>query len=571
MQPSGRVLIRAVRDAGGHVAVLAVAGVLGAAAELLLPAALGRAVDAVLGLGGSAGAVLGLRGSTGVWMTAAVALIVAAATAEILTGLAAAAGTARATAALRHRLTRRMFAMPQTAAARYPVGDLVARLSGQSTDAGSAAASVVGGVLSVLPPVGALVALALLDPWLAGTFLLGLLLLTLLLRGYAADASAATRGYQKAQGEMAARLAEALDGSRTIAAAGTLDRETARVLRRLPDLSTYGGATWTALASAAGRTALLSPLLLIAVIACGGTLLVAGRLTPGELLAAVQYALLGSGLGAVLATVNRLVRARAGAGRIAEVLAEPAVPVGVRGLPPGPGVLRLERVTVRLDGRAALDAVDLTVPGGAVVAVVGRSGAGKSVLAAVAGGLREPDSGRVLLDGVPLAECAPAVLARTVGYGFERPVLVGATVGEAIAMGRPGGAAANRRAAAVAAVDDHIARLPAGYDTPLADTPLSGGERQRLGLARALRGDRLLILDDASSSLDSVTEARIAQSLTRHTAGRTRLVVTHRMTTAARADLVAWLDGGRLRGFAPHAALWADPGYRAVFTGETAP
>jgi ATP-binding cassette subfamily B protein len=558
MQPSSRVLIRATGDAGGHAVVLAAAGVLGAAAELLLPATLGRAVDAVLGI----------RGSATAWMTAAVALIVVAASAEILTGFVSAAGTARATAALRHRLARRMFALPQPVVTRYPVGDLVTRLSGQSTDAGSAAATVVGGVLSGLPPLGALVALALLDPWLAGTFLLGLLLLGLLLRGYAADATAAAHGYQTVQSEMAGRLAEALDGSRTIAAAGTLDRETARVLRRLPDLSAYGTGTWTALAAAGGRTALLSPLILIAVITCGGLLLGAGRLTPGELLAAVQYALLGSGLGAVLTTVNRMVRARTSAGRVAEVLAEPTVTEGTRRLPTGPGVLRLEQVTVLLDGHTALDSVDLTVPGGAVVAVVGRSGAGKSLLAAVAGGLREPDGGRVLLDGVPLVACSPAESATAVGYGFERPVLVGATVGEAIAMGRPGGGAATRRAAAVAAIDDYVARLPEGYDTPLADSPMSGGERQRLGLARALRGERLLILDDASSSLDTVTEARITDSLTRHAAGRTRLVVTHRRATAARSDLVVWLDGGRIRGYAPHAALWTDPAYRAVFAGE---
>lgn len=558
MQRSSRVLMQAVGDAGRHAVVLGVAGLLGAAAELLLPAALGRAVDAVLGVGGSAG----------VWLTAAVAAIAVAASAEIVTDLATGIGTARATAGLRHRLVRRIFAMPQPVAARYPVGDLVARLSGQSADAASAAAAVVGGVLSTVPPVGSLVALALLDPWLAVTFLFGLLLLGMLLRGFAADSSAAARGYQAVQGTIAGRLAEALEGSRTIAAAGTLDRETARVLRRLPELSAYGTGTWTALAAAAGRTAVLAPLTLIAVIACGGALLGAGRLTPGELLAAVQYAALGTGLGAVLATVHRLVRARTGAGRVAEVLAEPIVSTGTRSLPAGPGTLRLDGVTSLVDGRKALEAVDFTVPGGATVAVVGRSGAGKSVLAAVAGGLRQPDRGRVLLDGVPLRDCAPAVLAAAVGYGFERPVLVGATVADAIGMGGPGGESAARHAAAVAAIDDYVARLPAGYHTPLTDAPMSGGERQRLGLARALRGDRLLILDDASSSLDSVTDARITESLTRHAAGRTRLVVTHRRVTAARADLVAWLDNGRLRALAPHQRLWGDAEYRALFAEQ---
>jgi ATP-binding cassette subfamily B protein len=489
---------------------------------------------------------------------------------EVLHDLAAASGTARATRVVRHRLLRRLFALPTDTAAGYPLGDLVARLSSQSADAGSAAAAVVGGVFAVLPPVGGLVALALIDWRLGVAFLLGLLILGLLLRGFVTDASAAAGGYQRVLGTIAGHLAEALGGSRTIAAAGTVDREIARVLRRLPALSTYGTGTWTALATAAGRTALLAPLTLIAVILAGGLLLAAGRLTPGELLAAMQYAALGTGLGAVLATLNRLVRARTGADRVAEVLALPPAPAGTRELPAGAGVLRLEDVTIRAGGRTVLSGVDLTVPGGATVAVVGRSGAGKSLLAAVAGGLRPPCAGRVLLDGVPLPECTPDTLAAAVGYGFERPVLVGATIGEAITMGRPGGTEAARRAAAVAEIDAYVARLPAGYDTALDEAPMSGGERQRLGLARALRGRRLLILDDASSSLDSVTEARITEGLTRNAGDRTRLVVTHRRATAARADLVAWLDDGRLRAVAPHRTLWADPRYRGVFAGEVA-
>ena len=104
---------------------------------------------------------------------------------------------------------------------------------------------------------------------------------------------------------------------------------------------------------------------------------------------------------------------------------------------------------------------------------------------------------------------------------------------------------------------------------PLADTPMSGGELQRLGLARALAQDaRLLILDDATSSLDTATEAEIASVLTAHAGDRTRLIVTHRTTTAARADLVAWLVDGQIRRLAPHAQLWQEPDYRAAF-GES--
>jgi ATP-binding cassette subfamily B protein len=143
-------------------------------------------------------------------------------------------------------------------------------------------------------------------------------------------------------------------------------------------------------------------------------------------------------------------------------------------------------------------------------------------------------------------------------------MLVGGTVGDAIGLGldRTHVEAASRAADA----HDFVSRLPLGYDTPLVDAPLSGGEAQRLGLARAWHASRLLVLDDATSSLDTVTELRISRTLTADGSGRTRLIVTHRAGTAARADLVAWLDAGRLRAVGPHDRLWRDPAYREVFT-----
>jgi ATP-binding cassette subfamily B protein len=110
-----------------------------------------------------------------------------------------------------------------------------------------------------------------------------------------------------------------------------------------------------------------------------------------------------------------------------------------------------------------------------------------------------------------------------------------------------------------------VSRLPLGYDTALADAPMSGGEAQRLGLARAWHAQRLLVLDDATSSLDMVTEMQISRTLTGDHGGRTRLIVTHRVSTAARADLVVWLENGRVRAVGPHQRLWNDPDFRKVF------
>ncbi|SCG40440.1 ABC transporter ATP-binding protein [Micromonospora coxensis] len=553
MSPADRLLLRAVGSAGWWTPVLAVVTVAGVAAELALPAALGRAVDAAVGAAPD--------GSSRRWLVAVVGLITVVVATGAVRDYGTGTATARSVAALRHTLARHIFALDPRTAARRPVGDLVGRLAGQVADAGQAAPTVVLAATVLLPPLGSLVALTLIDPWLGLTFVAGLVLLGVLLRSFVADASAAVAGYQQAQGDLAGRMVETLAGARTIAAAGTADREVERVLAPVAALRAYGARTWTVLAGAATRGAVLNPLLQLTVVAVGGLSLAAGRLTPGELLAALQYAALGAGLGTVVSTLNKAVRVRAGCRRAADVLAEPVRRHGARALPPGPGELELRGVTVRGDdGQVLLDRVDLRVPGGALLVVVGASGAGKSLLAAVAGRLRDPDSGQVRLDGVPLPELSATALHTAVGYGFERPVLVGDTVGEAVGCG-----ADPVPVATAAAIHDFVDRLPQRYRTPLVDVAMSGGERQRLGLARALRAERLLILDDATSSLDTATEYRVTRTLTTAQDRRTRVVVGHRVGMAARADLVAWVHGGRVRAVAPHRVLWDDPDYRAVF------
>ncbi|WP_405094087.1 ABC transporter ATP-binding protein/permease [Micromonospora sp. NBC_01392] len=553
MTPADRLALRAVAFAGWWTPVLAVLAVVEAAAQLALPTVLGRAVDAAVGAAP--------QSPPGRWLAVVVALVLVLIGARAAHDYGTGAAGARSVAALRHALIRHLFALDPRTVGRRPVGDLVGRLVGQVADAGQAAPTAVLAGSVLLPPLGSLVALTLLDSWLGLTFVVGLVLLAVLLRRFVSEASGAVAGYQRAQGDLAGRLVEALAGARTITAAGTAGHEVERVLAPLPELRRHGLRTWRVLAGAAARGALLNPLLQLAVVAVGGWSLSAGRLTPGELLAALQYATIGAGLGAAIAAVNTAVRVRAGCGRAAEILDEPPRPSGGRDLPPGSGRLELSGVEVRDDdGRPLLDRVDLRVPGGTLLAVVGPSGAGKSLLAAVAGRLRDPDAGEVRLDGVPLPELTPTALGRAVGYGFERPVLVGDTVGAAVGCG--GDPVPLARAAEV---DDVVQRLPERYRTPLAGLALSGGERQRLGLARALRAERLLILDDATSSLDTVTEHRVVDTLTGRDDRRTRVVVSHRVGTAARADLVAWVDGGRVRAVAPHRELWDDPAYRAVF------
>jgi ATP-binding cassette subfamily B protein len=312
---------------------------------------------------------------------------------------------------------------------------------------------------------------------------------------------------------------------------------------------------------------MLMPAVQLPVLAITGFAVAGGQLPPGAILAASGYAFLALSIFDQANILTQFSRAWAAADRIAQVLSAPVIPAGHATLPPGPGELVLRSVTVRRGDRIVLHDIDLRVPGGASVAVVGHSAAGKSTLAAVAGRLVEPDRGQVLLDGMPVDEVDPQTLRREVCYAFERPALLGESVADAIAFGRPRLSRAQLvRAARLAHADDFIRRLPEGYDTPLADAPLSGGEAQRMGLARSFAlPARLLVLDDATSSLDTVTEAQVREVLTESFLGHTRLVIGHRPSTAARCDLVAWLDHGRLRALAPHHELWQDADYRAVF------
>ncbi|MFD9475417.1 ATP-binding cassette domain-containing protein [Streptomyces nojiriensis] len=566
-----RALRAASRHSAGRLAAAAGCAVAAAGAALAEPAILGHTLDLLLRQDPA-----GARWTA--WCAAVIAaeVLLDAATARLTGGV-----DARSTAWLRRLGLGRLLRTAPHHAARHSPGELSARLTAQATTAGAVPAAVVTASVALVPPLGGLVALFLVDVWTALAFLAGLPLLALLLRAFARDSGASVSRYQEVQLDLAGRLVEALGGARTIAAAGTAEREQARVLARLPELGAEGRRTWRIYGATVARTAALMPLLLYVVLGVGGVRLAEGALGVGGLLAAVRYAGLAAGVGAVTGRLAAVVRGRAAARRTAALFVLPELPQGEGRLPEaGPGTLELRGVRVVRAGTVLLHDVDLRIPGGATAVVVGRSGSGKTTLAAVAGRLTACDEGRVLLDGVPLDELSAGELRRGVGHAFERPALFGGSVAAAVAFGgRPDPHAnpesgpdpdrdleAVRAAARAAGADAFVRRLPEGYDTALADAPLSGGELQRLGLARAFcRAGRLLVLDDATSSLDTLTAREVERALASEVRPGTRLVVAHRVSTAARADLVVWLDAGRVRATGTHAELWRDPGYRAVF------
>jgi ATP-binding cassette subfamily B protein len=471
--------------------------------------------------------------------------------------------TATATARLRRRLTDRLFALGTRSP--FANGDAVSRLTTDCIGAGQIVSIVVQLGTTVILSSGAVVLLALLDWRLAVVFAASVPFALLLARSHLKRTAGDVLAYQRVSGEIAAGMLDAVAGLRTIAASGTADREAARVLRPLSELSRAGRGVWRTQARMVWRAGLLAPAVQLAVLAAAGFGVLAGRLSVGDVLAALGYAALGLGLVTQIPLLTTLSRARGCAGRLSEVDNVPVPEPGDLVLSHGNGTLELRQVSVH----GAVEEIELRIDGGTFVAVVGRSGAGKSALTGVLGGLITPDDGQVLLDGRPLGRLRREELRAVIGYAFERPALLGATVADAVRYGSWAGEGAVRDACRTAQIADLVVRLPDGYHTPLTETPLSGGEAQRLGLARAIvHNPRVLILDDATASLDTITEAAFEAAVRTALPGRTRIVVTHRASTAARADLVVWLEDGRIRATAPHAALWREPGYRGVFTED---
>ena len=301
---------------------------------------------------------------------------------------------------------------------------------------------------------------------------------------------------------------------------------------------------------------LVSKLVTAGVLFFGAKLVIDGDLTVGEL---VAFNILS---GRVSAPVLRLAQiwqdfhqARLSVARLGDILNTPAEPTynpGRAALPTVRGDVTLERVTFRyrVDGPEVLQDVDLSVPAGQVVGIVGQSGSGKSTLAKLIQRLYVPESGRVLVDGVDLAMIDAAWLRRRMGIVLQENVLFNRSVRENIALADPALPMEQIIAAArLAGAHEFILALPGGYDAIVGErgSSLSGGQRQRIAIARALVTDpRILIFDEATSALDYESERIIQDNMQQIVRGRTVFIIAHRLSTVRRADRIITLDRGRI-------------------------
>jgi subfamily B ATP-binding cassette protein MsbA len=379
-------------------------------------------------------------------------------------------------------------------------------------------------------------------------------------------------GMQERMGETAALLTESFAQARTVRAYRLEESEQARARLAFTNL-------YAALARMARNRARVEPFLemlggvaVAAVLGFAGWRAAQGGNTLGDFSGFVAALLLASRPIRSLGTLNAaLQEGSAGLARVFTVIDEaPEITdrPGALALPQGRGHLVFENVSFTYpDGRAGLRGLSFTAQPGQTIALVGPSGAGKSTALALIPRLHDARGGRIVLDGADVRAVSRASLRDVLAYVGQDCLLFDDTVGANIRMGRPGAPdSAVWHAAEAAAAADFIRALPNGLDTLVGQQGgrLSGGQRQRVALARALlRDPRVLLLDEATSALDAESEASVQEALARLRAGRTTIVVAHRLSTVRDADLVVAMAEGIAVEQGTHAELIAVDGLYA--------
>jgi ATP-binding cassette subfamily B protein len=430
-------------------------------------------------------------------------------------------------------------------------------------------------VQSGLSIVLAAIAMFAIEPGLAAIALIPVPFVVYVTNRYSRLARPALQEVQQRIGELTADTEENISGVRVVKAFAREAHQRARFERSV-------GRVFDQSMIEARLQARYNPLIgflpqigLAVILLVGGRDVIHHGLSIGQFTAFYTYLLmLLSPMRTLGVSLGMAQRATASGARVFQLLdREPRLtaPDGAPPLGPGNGHVRFEAVSMRYaaGAPAALHDVDLDVPGGRTIALVGATGSGKTTLAALVARLYDPTDGRVLIDGADLRAVDVASVRSAVAITGDDPFLFSTTVSENIAYARPEASRAQiLDAARRAQAHEFIERLPDGYDTRVGERGLtvSGGQRQRIAIARAILADpRILILDDATSSVDASTEREIKLALGEVMAGRTTFIIAHRLSTIALADEIVVLEGGHIGAHGTHDELLnSSPLYREL-------
>ena len=436
-------------------------------------------------------------------------------------------------------------------------GDLVTRLTG---DVGrlqeatvTAALPLVGNLATLL---GMLLVIAVLDWQLALLVVLVFPVFLVTSARLTRRISSVARTQRQAEGALASLATESL-GSMQVVQAYSLETRMQQRFARSNDRSLRDGVRGKRLSAALERgTDIMVGLATALVLYVGALRVLAGELTPGELVVFLTYLKTAFKPMRDLAKYTaRIAKAGASGARVVDLLEVRATIADRSWARPAKeflGDVRFEGVELSyVPGVPVLRGLDLWVRPGERVAVVGGSGAGKSTLVSLLTRLRDPDAGRVLVDGHDLRDLTLSSVRSQVAIVLQDSVLFSGTVRDNIRAGDPSASDERVEAAArLADAHDFVSALPDGYDTVVGErgSTLSGGQRQRIAIARAaVRDARIVVLDEALTGLDVDTEREVAAALDRLTAGRTTFIITHDLTAAQSADRVVWMQDGVVR------------------------